>query len=204
MPSKTLTLDTETLGADEASAAVLAEARAAGLEVGALTETGEHKVGADYQVSIFHAFDGREHKVPLYMTTGEGGAMSVFKYKFSREQIEAVGADPKWIGKRVWYHEPQTVERPIGHVLCRFSLLQPEEHKAIIEAKGFMLFCQNETKFITEAAEDLHVKRRHPKWYEFMAKKDERIRQDKAADSQETTNKALLAMIENLLASKEK
>ena len=164
-----------------------------------LAEMGDKK-GADVKVSLYHAFDGRTWEGPLYMATGEGGAMSLLKYRFSKDQVEAAGADPKWIGKRVWHSEPQPVEAMVGNVLCRFSVRLPEGEKKALEVQGFRAFCQNPHTFLTEAAEDLHARKRHPQWYAFQEKKVAATTAAKNASSQEAQTAALIALVERLTA----
>ena len=191
------TVDTVMLEADEESAKMLREL-GSDVSVSPLSEIsdGGKKLGADVRVKAYHAFQGREWEGPLYMTTGEGGAMSIFKYTFSADQIKAAGADPKWIGKRVWHADPQPSEIVTGRVPCRFSAVHlSDPEKAALEADGFRAFCQNKTMFLTEAAEDAHAKKRHPKWYDFMEKKHTKAAADKTASSQEVLTTALLEML---------
>lgn len=198
------TVDVVSLEADEDSAKILADVQAAGLQVSGLSEVSEDgsKVGADIMVTLHHAFDGRTWVGPLYMTTGEGGAMSLLKYRFTPEQVRLNGLDPKWVGKRVWYADPQPVSDNEGRILCRFSVKQPEANKEYLRNSGFDVFCRKEVTFNTEAQEDYHVQKRHPRWYEFMKTKRAEMAASESAKAQTAQTEALIALVKQLTGEK--
>lgn len=198
------TVDTVSLDADEESARILADVRAAGLQVSGLSEISDdgNKVGADINVTLYHAFDGRTWSGPLYMTTGEGGAMSLLKYRFTPEQVRLNGLDPKWTGKRVWYADPQPVQGHDGRILCRFSVKQPKEQIEFLQASGFDVFCRKDVTFNTEAQEDYHVQKRHPRWYDFMKTKKAEKNAADSANAQAASTEALVKLIETLTKEK--
>lgn len=190
--------DTVSIDADDDSAKMLAEVKAAGLEVGALKEEGE-KMGADIRVKAYHAFNGQVWEGPLYMTTGEGGSMSIFKYKFTQGQIDLnPEIDPKWLGKRVWYADPQPVQHSDGKLMCRYSVDLPAEQKAQLQSDGFYAFCRNDARFRTPADEEYHVEKRHPKWFKNAAEREKKVAALEAAADAKTTREALVALIQNL------
>lgn len=205
MASKNITLDQVSLDADEDIQSLLSELKG-DLSVTNLAEQGDKK-GADVMVKMYHAFDGREWEGPLYMVSGEGGAMSLAKYRFTADQVAAAGADPKWIGKQVWYTKPQPVERPQGNILCRFHVNQPDDVKADLAAQGLNAFCRHKTGFLTNAAEDFHTQRRHPRWYKFQQTKsveDERTNARAQADAIQAQTAALTELVRQLAPTKDK
>lgn len=198
------TVDTVSLEADEESARLLADVKAAGLTMTGLQEVSDDgsKLGADIMISLYHAFDGRVWRGPLYMTTGEGGAMSLLKYRFDAEQVRLNQLDPKWIGKRVWYVDPQPVEGEEGRILCRFSVDLPDDRKKALQEQGFTALCRKDARFNTQAQEDFHVQKRHPRYYEYMKTKNAEDNSRRAIETQAAQTEALIALVEKLTKEK--
>lgn len=194
MPS-TKTIDQESIDTDQEMADLLSSLKG-DMTVNPLAEVGDKK-GADVLVECYHAFDGRAQKFPAYMVTGEGGAMSVLKYRFTADQVTAAGADPKWIGKQVWHTKPQPSELPQGRVMCRFHVNQTPEQKAAVEAQGLNLFCRHKTSFLTAAAEDKHARLRHRNYYGYQNTRN--ASEDRQATQAQTA--LLLALAERLTAT---
>lgn len=198
----TATVDQETLSAEDEMASLLKEF-GKDLDVGKLGETGDKK-GADIIVSLYHAIDGHEWRGPLYMTTGEGGALSLLKYRFTPDQVQAMSAGPEWVGKRVWFNERQKSSIPVGKVMCRFHVGQTEERKAEAREQGIEPFCRHKTSFLTEYAEDRHVMKRHPQTYKYLTSRSEQDQRTSAktqAEALSAQTQALLAIAESLKAS---
>jgi len=204
MPRTAPVVDTVSLEADEESARLLSDIKAAGLNVSGLSEISDDgtKLGADIIVPLYHAFNGRVWQGPLYMTTGEGGAMSLLKYRFSAEDVRLNGLDPKWTGKRVWYVDPQPMTGEEGRILCRFSVNLPADRKELLVEQGFSALCRKDVKFNTQAQEDYHVQKRHPRYYAFMKTKKVEDAAESAARSQATQTEALIALVEQLTKGK--
>lgn len=186
--------------ADVEAAAILADVKAAGLDVGKLAETDPDKQGAFIDVTLYHAITGVPWTGPLYMTTGEGGANSLLKYRFNdRVALEAMKVNPAdWLGKQVWRREPQASVFPEGSIRCRFSIHQDDETKANIKALGFYSFCSKDVLFQTESEENSHVVKRHPKFHSFEDTKRKALDAQEAKEASRAQTAALLAMAEKL------
>ena len=181
----------------EADAEALALLKSEGLTATKLTST---EPDVFRMATIYHAYDGRSIKVPVYMVDPSEGD-SLLKRVFTKDDKDA---PPEYVGKRVWYLQPQPNMRPIGTMLCPFSYFNDAETKAELLVEGFESNCRNKTKFLTRYEVENHVLKRHPKRHAARAKFDIEKNAEKVAATAANTNEALMVLIKELAAKQEK
>lgn len=194
-------IDNEALTAEDDSTKILNNLRSQGFEVAGLKEVDdEGKRGADIMVTLHHALGERTWTGPLYMTTGEGGANSLLKYRFSAEGVRLNGLDPKWVNKRVWYADKQKRTDDITSELrCPLSAHQSDEDKAAVRAKGFQPQCRVGKTDVTFATPDrvaFHVEKRHPRYLAANKDMEEKAERLANSDMQRTMMEAILKLAE--------
>ena len=188
----------------DASVAIALDAEAESLAILKKEGLGATKLSAlDTDVfrmaTIYHAYDGRAMKVPVYMVDPSEGD-SLLKRVFTKDDKDA---PPEYLGKRVWYLQPQPNMRPIGTLRCPFSYFNDEDQKAAMLAEGFESNCRNKTKFLTKYEVENHVVKRHPKRHAARTKFDLEKSAEKQATTAANTNEALMVLVKELLAKQE-
>ena len=150
--------------------------------------------------TVYHAYDGRAIKVPVYMVDPSEGD-SLLKRVFTSADKDA---PPEYIGKRVWYLKEQPTIRPEGTVRCLFSYYNDDAEKAKMLTEGFESNCRNKTKFPTRFEMDNHMRLRHPRRYNARTKFELEKSAEKQAASAENNTEALMLLISELLKSQAK
>lgn len=192
-----MTTDASMAVALDAEAEAVAILKKEGLGTTKLTST---EPDVFRMATIYHAYDGRSIKVPVYMVDPSEGD-SLLKRVFTKDDKDA---PPEYIGKRVWYLQEQPNLRPIGTNLCPFSYYNTPEAKAALLEEGFESNCRNKTKFLTKYEVENHVLKRHPKRHAARAKFDLEKNADKQAATTASTNEALMVLIRELASKQEK
>lgn len=156
---------------------------------------------ADIWVPLFHAYDGRAVRVPLYMLDQKNSYLAQ-RFPYSTD------IPPEHRGKQVWFlpmNKPEYIdeEKPF---MCPFSAAQPEEWKAQMAEYGFRCDCRkgydketNEfTGFATAFEADYHAQRKHSRRWPAYQQALDRERSDRSNNQVAELIKAFTA------ASKEK
>ena len=165
---------------------------------------------ADAMLTIYHRYDGREHRMPSYQ---------VAKTLTARIPNDIDTFPPQVIGQIAWSLEPEqrgVLKREYGPedfdlgLPCYFSPDQQDERiRADVQGAGLPFFCRkgkrlpgNQVKYVhfTDAmALEAHLKK-HQRAYPVFTKyrEERRARERETADL--TTNQAILTLIQNLMA----
>lgn len=188
-----MTTDASIAVALEAEAETLAVLKREGLGTTKLTSL---ETDVFRMATIYHAYDGRSIKVPVYMVDPSEGD-SLLKRVFTKDDKDA---PPEYVGKRVWYLQEQPNLRPVGTILCPFSYFNDAPAKAKMLVDGFESNCRNKTKFLTRYEVENHVLKRHPKRHAARAKFDIEKNAEAQAITAANTNEALMVLIKELAA----
>ena len=192
-----MTTDSKTDVSMDVDAEAVALLQREGLAVSKMTSSSND---AFRMAVVYHAYDGRSIKVPVYMVDPSEGD-SLLKRVFTAEDKDA---PPEYIGKRVWYLKEQPIIRPVGTFRCLFSFYNDDETKAKMLSEGFESNCRNKTKFPTRFEMDNHVRLRHPRRYTARTKFELEKSAEKQAASAENNTEALMVLITELLKSQNK
>jgi hypothetical protein len=190
-------------GADDDAQKILSQLASQGMQIGNLKEmpADDGTVrGADVYVTLHHAFGKRAWRGPAYMASGEGGANSLLKYRFSSEEVRLNSYDPKWIGKRVWYADKQPVSDPVDTELrCPLSAHNPDDIQAAVRASGFVANCRrgkSDVIFETQDKVDFHVEKRHPRYKVAAERAEERTRAQEQSEFNKRMMETMAALVE--------
>ena len=113
---------------------------------------------ADKMVPMYHAYDGRTIRVPMYQV--EDRLMRTF------DRTDEIPQE--YWGKQVWVlsDEERTAEPEAGEFQCRLSPNAPDETKAEMKAAGLNSNCRKRLKyggFATQFEADEHFRVKHPR-----------------------------------------
>jgi hypothetical protein len=146
-----------------------------------MTDVTAKNNNADKYVTLYHAFNGMvRSRIPFYMVDTREGTSLLFRV-FTAQDIKNANADPKWIGKRVWYTTPQPTENIAGRYLCPFSANADDETKAAMNEQGFRCDCRKAVTFATRDEVDRHVEKRHQRRYRVL--KEQELREEQRIQS---------------------
>lgn len=131
--------------------------------------------GADIIVTLYHAYDGREVRKPLYQVE------HALKQRFPRNSDEC---PREYWNKQVWHIRSQGSEIT-GTYQCKLSPRGPEETQAEMRAAGLAPNCRKVVKgggFQTEFEADEHFRRKHPRRWQAYQRYLDRASQRRTAD----------------------
>lgn len=152
---------------------VLTPETAGGLKaIGMGAEKIESTNGADIIVTLFHAYDGREIRLPLYQVEHRIGQ------RFPRGDRDI---PQEYWGGQVWFIRSTGVTPEAGDFLCKLSINGTDEQKDEMRAAGLRADCRKVVKsggFATEFEADEHFRKKHPRrwqaWQRYITVREQR------------------------------
>lgn len=156
-----------------------------GLNTSAIEVTND----ANKWIPLYHAYDGRVTRVPLYMLNQMNSLLAA---RFTHDS----DIPPEYRGQRVWYSDPANVSKPeASTILCPISADQPDEVKALVREAGLIADCRKPGRFRTQFEADYHFQRKHPRRWAAYQRYLEAQRQTASSDQIAKVLEALMASV---------